>query len=202
MQTHLTEVSKLVTKSPKCPATTGNNMATKQTSPDLWMFFEPLLLDPFLACCHPSQCQLPESRSSEGLRLPAKPEPALGSHQEPTPPAACRFSFTQLWWTARFSCFAQTPQMFLSVLCTMPWAWAGPKDRAAAAAAFLAEFSCYGPKQCHAGSAFCTCSPLLHTQRVPKTYTSGYNKAKKGTGSEPNFVYYEDKAANCNCSAL
>lgn len=106
MQTDLTEVSKLLTKSPKCPATTGNNMATKQTSPDLWMFFEPLLLDPFLACCHSSQCQLPESRSSAGLCLPAKPEPALGSHQEPTPPAACRFSFMQLWWTARFLCFA------------------------------------------------------------------------------------------------
>lgn len=83
MQTHLITVSRLLTKAPKCPATTGNNMALSQTSPDLCMFFEPSLLGPFLTCCHLSQCQLPESKSSAGLCLPAKPEPALGVSRNP-----------------------------------------------------------------------------------------------------------------------
>lgn len=48
----------------------------------------------------------------------------------------------------------------------MSRAWFGPKNRAAAA--FLADFSCYVPRQWDAESSFCTCSPLLHTQRVPK----------------------------------
>lgn len=83
MQTQFTEVSELLTKAPKYPATTGNNRATTQTSPDLCMFFEPLLLGPFLACCLPTQCQLPQCKSSAGLCLPAKPEPALGVTRSP-----------------------------------------------------------------------------------------------------------------------
>lgn len=200
MQTHLIEVSKLLTKAPKCPATTGNNSATTQTSPDLWMFFEPLLLGPFLTCCHLSQCQLPESKSSAGLCLPAKQEPAWGVTRSPhhqLPASFLPFSSEKLPGSCALP--TDTADIFVSALHHVQGLG---QPQGQSCSRLTSDFSCYVPKQYHAGSAFCTCSPLLHTQRVPKTYTSGYNKAKKGTGSEPNFVYSEDKAENFNCSAL
>lgn len=129
-----------------------------------------------------SQFQLPESKSSAGLCLPAKPEPAPGVTRSPHHQLSAGFFHSVLINCPVLLLCPQTLQTFLSVLCTR--SWFSPKDRAAAA--LLGDFSCSVHKQCDAGSSFCTCSCLLHTQIVPKTYTSGYNKAKKGRGSEPN----------------
>lgn len=96
MQTHLTVVSKLLTKAPKCPAITGNNMALAQTSPDLWMFFEPLLLDPFLICCHYLSSSYLSPRALQGFACQlnqSQPRGSPGAHTT----SCLQVSFIQLW---------------------------------------------------------------------------------------------------------